>query len=337
MIDTLRLRIQLSISTYAQISNECVRVTRSSPNELGRRDFYNKVIMVGTHGAKIRVTLGQVDCMFIEFSAPKYWFGHNIALFDINDLPALLDDVKNVLEDTFSVTELPEPRYWRIQRLDICYTWQFATNDLAHTALMTLMSSTLPRKSQQLFDTTIRFQGTSSNSYFYLKHEEFVNNDFRELLKWGDFDFANDMKEKSNGVLRFEVSMRKQKLDSIFKQNIYPPDIQDEALLIKLLNENLDQILKLRDHSLVPLKTVHDMIFSSSTPRKGWELWTFYRQYSSTNPFDKKALSLLPRSTYYTKLKQLRALGVGLYDQETAMQFSFDIPSIYAVSNAEVA
>ncbi|MCL4200541.1 hypothetical protein KJZ67_04365 [Patescibacteria group bacterium] len=336
MIDTLRFRIPIDISTYSHITGQCIRISRTSPEDGGfRLENYNKTLAIGLHRVKVRLTTGREDCIFIEFSVPKYFYGHNIWLFDPNDLPVVLDDLKNVIEDKFSV-KLPDYTQWRVQRLDICYAWQFRSNEEAHQALTVFKPYMLPRKDQQVYDTTIKYKGFSSSTTFYLKHEEFRDNAYRELVLWGDGDFANKMLELSKGVLRFEVVMHKQKLDSVFKRDIYPHDIMDTEYIFTLLRQHLSDIIKTSNPEVYDLSKSSRLINSCSSPRKGWELWSFYRIFSSTNPVDQQMMKLLTRSTYYLKLKQLKELGVGILDQDTGLQFSFDIPSLNAVSNAEV-
>lgn len=336
MIDTLRLRIPLDLASYASAQNKCVRFTSASPNEAGyRKDNYSKTLVIKPHRAKIRVSLFKEECMFVEFSVPKYWFGHNVLLFDPKDLPLVLDDLKNRLEDTFEISTLPDYLTWRIQRVDICYAWKFNSNEEARLALASMKPYELPRKDQVIYDTTVWYKGNSFSSKFYLKHDEFLQGDYKELMKWGDSPFADGVAQMGDGVLRFEVEMRKGKLDSVFKKDIFPQDIMDTDKIHVLLCQFLSDITKTIDTSLMDLAKVSRLITVGSTRRQAWELFSFYRIYSSNNPVDHEILKLLPKATYYAKIKQIKALGVGIYDQDSRLAFAFDIPSIYEVSDAQ--
>lgn len=336
MIDTLRLRIPLDLASYACAQEKCVRFTSASPDEMGyRKNNYSQTLVIKPHRAKVRISLFKEECMFVEFSVPKYWFGHNVLLFDPKDLPLVLDDLKNRLEDAFEISTLPDYSMWRIQRLDICYAWKFNSNDEARLALATMKPYELPRKDQVIYDTTIWYKGNSFSSKFYLKHDEFLQGDYRELTKWGDKEFAEDVLQMSDGVLRFEIEMRKGKLDSLFKKDIYPSDIMDTDKIYVLLRQFLSDLTKTTDVSLMDLVKVFRLITSGSTRRQAWELFSFYRIYSSSNPIDREILKLLPKATYYTKVKQIKALGVGIYDQDNKLAFAFDIPSLYEVNDAQ--
>lgn len=335
MIDTLRLRIPVDISTYAMITDKCIRYSRTSPDELGfRRDGYYKTLVVGSHRAKVNISVGKEDCVFVEFSVPKYWLGHNVLLFDLKDLPLVLDDLKNRLEDVFKIPKLPEYSEWRIQRLDICYAWKLHSNEDARLALATMKPYQLPHKDQVIYDTTVWHKGYTFSVRFYLKHEEFLQGDYKELTKWGDGPFAEDVLRMSDGVLRFEAELRKGKLDSLFKRDIYPKDIMDAGELQGLLRQFFVDLTKSSTASLMNLAKAARLINSSSTRRQAWEHWSFYRIYSSSNPVDQHMLKVLPKATYYAKVKKLRELGVGVYDQDSKLNFSFEIPSVYEVSNA---
>lgn len=336
MIDTLRLRIPLDLASYASAQDKCVRFTSASPDEAGyRKNNYSKTLIIKPHRAKVRVSLFREECMFVEFSVPKYWFGHNVLLFNPKDLPLVLDDLKNRLEDAFEIVQLSDYSLWRVQRLDICYAWKFNSNEEARLALATMKPCELPRKDQVIYDTTIWYKGNSFSSKFYLKHDEFLQGDYRELTKWGDIPFAEDIVRMSNGVLRFEVEMRKGKLDSVFKKDMYPQDIMDTDKIQILLRQFLSDITKTTDTLLMDLVKVFRLITSGSTRRQAWELLSFYRVYLSNNPVDREILKLLPKATFYAKVKQIKALGVGIYDQDNRLVFAFDIPSIYEVSDAQ--
>lgn len=336
MIDTLRLRIPLDLASYASVQNKCVRFTRSSFDEAGyRKDNYSKTIVIKPHRAKVRVSLFNEECLYVEFSVPKYWFGHNILLFDPKDLPFVLDDLKNRLEDAFEIAKLPDYSTWRIQRLDICYAWKFQSNEEARLALATMKPYYLPRKDQVIYDTTIWHKGNSFSSKFYLKHDEFLQGNYRELTKWGDGPFAEDVLQMSDGVFRFEVEMRKGKLDSVFKKDVFPQDIMDSEKIYVLLRQFLSDITKTTDTTLMDLAKVFRLITVGSTRRQAWELLSFYRIYSSGNPVDREIVKLLPKATFYAKVKKLKSLGVGIYNQDNRLVFAFDIPSMYEVSDAQ--
>lgn len=337
MIDALRFRIPVDVATYATIVDKCVRFSSSSPDEGAyRRESYNKTLVIERHRAKVRVSTFKDDCIFVEFSVPKYWHGHNVLLFELKDLPLVLDDLKKRLEKTFGVKQFPEYYLWRIQRLDICYAWKFNSNEDARLALATLKPYELPRKDQVIYDTTVWYKGNSFSSKFYLKHEEFLQGDYKELKKWEGGQFADHILPISNGVLRFEVELRKGKLDSLFKKDIYYDDIMDTEKIQSLLRQFLADIIKTSNATLMDLAKVSRLINFSSTRRQAWEQWSFYRVYSSNNPVDREMIKLLPRATFYTKLKQLKELGVGVYDQDNSLSFSFDIPSVHEVNEAQI-
>ena len=247
-----------------------------------------------------------------------------------------MDDLKNKLEDEFGVKQLPEISAWRIQRLDICYAWKLLSNEDAHLALATMKPYELPRKNQVVYDTTIKFAGYSYSATFYLKHEEFLAKDCQELTKWGFGSFAEHITKLSEGVLRFEVSMHKPKLDTFFGKDIFYEDIMDTERMQSILRTFLTEITSTTDHSLMDLAKVSRLITNESTRRQAWDNWCFYRAHSSSNPIDREMLKLLPRATRYTKLKRLKELGVGVYDQDNNLAFAFDIPSPYEVVDTQI-
>jgi II/X family phage/plasmid replication protein len=337
MIDTLRFRVPINIPTYATIVEKCSKFSRSSPDEGAyKRDLYSKTLVIGAHRSTVRVSLSSNDCFYIEFSVPKYWFGHNVLLFDLKDLPLVLDDLKNRLEDEFGIKQLPECYAWRIQRLDLCYAWKLNSNEDARLALATMKPYGLPRKELVIYDSTIWNKGNTYSVKFYLKYNEFLQGDYKELTKWGHGPFAEHVLRISEGVLRFEVELRKGKLDGQFKKDVYYEDIMDTEKIQALLRLYLSTLTNNTSTTLMNLTKVSRLLNSSGTRRQAWDQWSFYRLYTSNNPVDHEMLKLLPRATFYSKVKQLKELGVGIYDQDNKLSFYFDIPSLYEVSETQI-
>lgn len=200
----------------------------------------------------------------------------------------VLDDLKNVLEDKLSV-KLPDYSTWRIQKLDICYAWQFRSNEEAHLALSLFKTYLVSRKNQHVWDTTIKHKGFSSSTIFYLKHEEFHDNDYKELKLWGDLDLAEEVFKMSVGVLRVKVTMRKQKLDALFHQDIFFKDIIDKEKIYYLLRDHLSDVTHPRCVGHISLGFNFLIQYASTgilSPRSssGLGQWVFSPLIAGSNP-----------------------------------------------------
>jgi hypothetical protein len=154
--------------------------------------------------------------LFLEFSIPKFWIGHNIHLL-YNWFDALVH-LKSLLEKQFDLTrmKLPTAGTWELMRIDPCYAWRFPSQEHAQAYLDNLKALKFPYKHPVIRKTSIFF-GTPHSTYsvkVYLKESEFEVHDMKELKKEkADVGYIDYLHGLSAGVLRFEVTCRKQYLE----------------------------------------------------------------------------------------------------------------------------
>lgn len=149
--------------------------------------------------------------LFIEFSVPKFWYGHNInLLYNWKDALHLL---KGFFESQFKLTRmrLPDVDSWEVLRFDACYAWRFPSQDHAQAYLDNLKRLKFPYKDPTIRKESIFFPGATYSVKAYLKLPEFLKHDQRELIKQGvALEWVNHLENLASGVLRFEVTLRSQ-------------------------------------------------------------------------------------------------------------------------------
>lgn len=156
-------------------------------------------------------TTYEPDCkLTLEFSIPKFWYGHNIHLLH-NFKPALAD-LRTKLNQQFRFGKklsLPDPDCWLVLRLDLCYAWRFADQQTAQHYLNSLKHLGYPKKKPIIYETSIVFAGGTLTVKFYLKEPEFYAHDRKELLKAkASLEWINWLELIAKGVLRCEVTLR---------------------------------------------------------------------------------------------------------------------------------
>lgn len=226
MIDTIKVGIPLNFAQHRKILSiakdsdrwQWVQVNRS----LGELRFIKESGLLTTdHYSYHRELKWDVsatyseDCkLFLEFSVPKYWYGHNIHL--LYDFVGALSSLKSALERLFSFkgkNKLPDPSTWHLYRLDICYAWRLPSQMAAQEYLDSLKHLHYPRKRPVIYPTSIVFQGTTYTVKFYLKRPEFEKHDGRELVKAGaELEWVNYLESLADGVLRCEATLRRKYL-----------------------------------------------------------------------------------------------------------------------------
>lgn len=147
----------------------------------------------------------------LEFSVPKYWYGHNIHL--LYDYVFALNELKKLLQRQLYL-KLPKVDDWKVFRADICYAWRCPSQRIAERVLDSIKRLHFPRKNPIIYQDSILFSGTTYSLKFYLKLPEFIAHDRKELLKANaKLEWVNYLEKKADGVLRCEATLRKKYLE----------------------------------------------------------------------------------------------------------------------------
>jgi len=298
MIDTLKLGIPLSENQYKRIrkiASDCDRWQWVLHNEFSGDLLFRRVSGVAkTDGESFHRELRwdipghyESDCkLTLEFSVPKYWYGHNIHL--LYDFVSALRHLKQGLENQFQLKTralLPDVLTWEVFRVDVCYTWRFPTQQACHQYLESLKRLRFPQKKPIIYPTSIMFAGVSYSLKFYEKLPEFKQHDRKEMLR-GKTDLAwiNHCEDLADGVLRTEATLRRKylKRQGIHTVNDLTRTVQGfewedgqipESEEEKMLTIFLASSLKLREKG-VDLQPIANGTSQSETPLEdGLELF----------------------------------------------------------------
>lgn len=224
MLDTIKLGIPLTQSQHRRIQSlvnddawQWVLLNPSSGDLLFRR-FKGQA---KTDGESFhREIRWEIPCDYIEsecrlsleFSVPKFWYGHNIHL--LYDFATPLEHLRTLLNQQFGFKgrgQLIHSTHWHVSRADFCYAWRFPSQRLAQQFLNSLKRLHFPRKQPIIYDDSIMFTGKTYSVKVYLKLPEFKRHDRKEMLKGNtSLEYVNYCESLADGVLRFEVTARRQ-------------------------------------------------------------------------------------------------------------------------------
>lgn len=222
MIDTLQLGIPLTERQYNKLFSlgACSDIWQPSQTNLFTGDI--KLWRVsGTFEApepsyhrkiawSVPPTYDPADacCLKVELSLPKYWWGHNIRL--LHDWLGALRELKRDLERSLKCRFSPVED-WKVWRVDFCYAWNLHSEDNAYAFLESVKRLTYPRQKKTTHKESVQFIGRTYSSKFYLKYPEFRTHDLKVLVKNGvSIEHIESLENMARGVLRFEVTARKQ-------------------------------------------------------------------------------------------------------------------------------
>jgi hypothetical protein len=225
MLDTLKLSIPLTRSQHRKLlltTQEAERwqwvLFHPKTGEMRQRKVEGLAQVNGeSYHRELRWSItpewSSESRLILEFSVPKYWYGHNIHL--LYDVLAALNHFKREFESQFGLrhNRLSPVLDWEVDRADVCYAWRMPSQDICHLFLNSLKHLHFPRKKPVIHDTSIFFSGGTFSLKAYEKLPEFRAHDLREMVKAGlSLEYINELEAKATGVLRIEATLRKQYL-----------------------------------------------------------------------------------------------------------------------------
>jgi Phage replication protein CRI len=227
MLDTIKLGVPLTRIQHEKIKrlaeeNDCWQWVLLNPSS-GELKFRRTKGISATDGESFHRELRwDIPCDYIknecrltlEFSIPKYWYGHNIHL--LYDFITPLNHLKKRLNEQFGFKargQLIDVDKWHVTRVDVCYAWRFPSQNLAKQFLNSLKRLHFPRKKPIIYDDSILFSGKTYSFKVYLKAPEFKAHDRKELLKAkASLEWVNHCEALADGIVRVEATLRRQYL-----------------------------------------------------------------------------------------------------------------------------
>lgn len=337
MIDTIRFKIPIEKEDYRQIISQCRQKTETDC-QTGRSGavLYYKAVRLGSYDYFQSIFIYDPYAIYVEFSAPKIIYGHNIFLLYPSQLEPAVIKVKEIVEKELQI-KLIDYHRWIIQRLDLCYSWKFNTQAEAYIALRTLDNYDYSRKKKTIRDTSIEYIGSAYKVKFYLKKDEYLVHDLKRLEKTDDI-YAHELIHTANGILRYEVSLKKEILNYPSNFNLHIDDITDEFCIEKL-NKYLSKLIGNNNRKTLNYLAIVELLFRKYPKQKATDLLEFYNSYfcpdKKQRDFNRKyVLKQSNRSTIYRKKKALRDVGIGIKRLENkGIDFELCIPSKNVVIN----
>jgi len=337
MIDTVRFKMLLTRKQYEKIRSVSKEMSETD-NESGSTSFrvLKKNVPIGSYDRNISIYVSDEHYCYIEFSVPKYLYGHNVFLVYPEQVPSICESLQKKFYRFFG--DFPATIWWELERVDLCYAWKLPSHEDAVKVLSLLQNISGGRTHKFTYNSSVMFKGGTMTTKFYLKDDEYYKHDFVELKKSGFIDMAYKYLAISQGVLRFEISLRKQAINRLF-YGVESGDCYWISWLFTteacthILNRRMSDLMKCVNKKLVTLDQVHDKLVAVYGKTKGFHLYSFYRIYYNDEFGVKKIRKSMTYQQVWYNLKKLNNAGVGVASDETPLSFDLDIPSKYVVND----
>lgn len=296
MIDTIRLKIKVkSVNPQFLLSLSCQKDGKL------KYKVFKDVINVGSFSYFINIYISNENDLFLEFSLPKYLFGHNLKSAGFTKLLPVLREIRTTLK-TFCV---PVPMSkWEVQRIDIC---DYKRSLNPYSDIFFYQAISFPRKKKYVYDTSVMFVGSSYSVKVYIKEDEFFRHDFKRIAKF-DTSLAYNLLNDSKGLIRIETSYRKKVLSGIFHTDhlsVYNL-VKDREMLLLHNRITLKKIYADVSPKKMEQKNLLRELKKYYKPQRALQLYQFYVFYISDDENKLLLKEMYSRSQIYRNFKSIR-------------------------------
>lgn len=330
MIDTVRFKVHGSYELWANLEEQSkVISTRNNILSIEEQPKLYGSVLLSPFNQEIQVLGYGYEDVYLECSLPKLEYGTNVYLFYPSQVVFLLRRMHEALVKQYG--DFPSWKTWEVQRTDFCYAIKYPSAKEMMRVLDFLMGCEFRRKSYHIYpNESIMFGGRSYVVKWYVKEKEYLKTDYKFLVSNGFQEYAQEMLEKSKNVLRFEVTCRKAKLKDFFDNtHLYYTDLIDRDKCLKVLNDNLDILLKNPNRVSIADEDAFDQIISVYGNNRGENLFYFYKTWYSGEKHIKRLLRRkLNPTTIARKLKDISNAGVSFPTGNYPIPFDLSIPNI---------
>ncbi len=337
MIDTLRWKIPINQSIFNAFRKKCFEKKETPPEtqEIESNPYKEKGSLfyarpaIEENSYQIFVSAFNWDNLFVEFSAPKVLYGTNIFMLYPDKIVDVLEKVKRIMETTYEIT-LPDIFLWILQRLDICYSWKLLSNFEAKCIITNLSSYEYSRKKKiTVDDESLTYWGNTYKLKFYRKQPEYKAHDFNNIRKQKPA-LAYKLLDFSEGIFRFEITMHKKKVQSVFgEENSNYTRIRNYEVMENLLKQSFSELVKTNNFESMDMFDLYKKLEVTYGKKQAINLFQFANTWYCTDKTQEKQNRLLledkvHQSTIKKRLDLLKSANVGIIN--TLKDFKFDLP-----------
>lgn len=324
MIDTIRFQISISEECYKELKKVSIEaVQKNHVTGAYSVRFIKPQISVGSYSRHLNFFL-DIDICSLEFSVPKQLYGNNIYLLPIEKVFSVIEEVYKAILKCSPC--FPHYLKWEIYRVDLCYAWKFPSQELAKKVLNDVIHFLKPTRGNSLpyhYKDSIMFKSSTYTQKFYLKYPEFMKHDFKAISQVNNSE-AVELSLLAEGVLRYEITIRKRALDYLFGKELNLTRLLDQDIM-QVHTRYLNKFMSGTDQPTIKQDQIFYKLQEKWGKKKAIRLYQFYFSYFLNGKLSRDLIvENYDRTTIFRNLKDIKLANVGIVSDE---YFNLIIPS----------
>lgn len=233
--DTIKYKL-LNLNRYEDFALNLVRGSKVTVSGMKfvktgflkkEKEFTKCTLTSSSYDINYEVHLTQ-NYMMMEFSIPKYLYGHNTEHFPKNHNEVELENELKMFLLRFFLVEFKgeiQLEDIEIMRVDLCFNYKFKSleNKEMFKALMPKLFNSVFSETKSITygeNESVMYKTQDYSFKIYDKGLEFFKHDYKKLLKTKSRKEVDAIYYRSQFILRAELTFRKRKMSYDFFQNI---------------------------------------------------------------------------------------------------------------------
>ena len=333
MIDTIKIYTMINKNTYEKIHNKSI-IKTSYSMETGEI-FYNITNdhLKGSYDTSLSVRVGDgnkykfIDMYYIEIEGSyhkilKGYNSHN----GFYNLYEICQGLINLVSNSYNI-ELPNIKHWFLQRVDIAIVFDLENQNNIKRYLENLHSCNYPRRNLKNYSdyggTGLYVPGTTTTLKIYNKYQEFKKHDLKRFKSTDTFHIENYL-DIIQGYLRFEIEIKKKKLESLYNTKYIRIRNVNYKDLKNVWSDEFMKLLKFYDNELTIIRDrekVKNRLYGIYGETKGRNLYDFFCSLIIDGVLVVK--NNMSKSAYFRKVKFLKDVGIDFSQKLDIKEDSF--------------
>jgi II/X family phage/plasmid replication protein len=254
----------------------------------------------------------------VECSIHKLLLGHNVYGGPI-DVGLIVKFIVNLLKEKFDV-DLPEPRGWRIRRIDVAEVYNMGSFEGVQEYIRGLNHCSYPRKKVIPYQCeSIYVPGRITTLKLYHKGPEFHQHDRKRLLKFMKAEKVEQLQNIANKILRVEMEIKAQRLRELNCGELPTfENIEVEYLQNRLNKEVFNLLHEKQEPDRIEIYRTTDAVLNRLNEifpvRKARTLYNTWIKLASLGEQDTK--KIMCKNTFYEHRRELIAVSVSWHHSD---------------------
>lgn len=329
MIDTIRFKIDWLSECFEKIKDKGDHFLQENKTEGTKKYDFNKFTFnVPSYSYKINYCADERG-LVIEFSIPKYAYGHNLKEIDVESSKIALETFRKELIRDIGFP-LPELAEWTITRIDLCKNIHFNNTEEAERVLKGYQRINYKNLHQVNYrNESTTWKATDYYMKFYMKGYEYIKHDHQRLNN-------DELLETSKKILRFEITLRTRILKRRFGGKISINQLTNEKVQNVLdFYMNEIQVLKPQTNTI---EEITDKLISKYGKTRAIQLLLFYQGYIQVPTWQKTAIkNNFSRTQIYRNIKLIKEAGIGVMSEreQAKKEYEEEIEKVQSILFAD--